>query len=1418
MANIIKPKRSNTAAKVPNTTELTSGELGVNMADRKVYINNGTAVVQVGAGNLSGLGDVAIASPSNGQSLKYNSTTTKWENSTAGAGDVVGPASSTDNALVRFDGTTGKLLQNSTATLDDTGNMDTASVKADYFDLDTAASAPASAVGREAWDDGAGAPIVGLKGGNVTYYYGQQEFARVYNGSGVAMTKGQVVYIVGAQGNRIDVRLARANAESTSANTIGLVAEPIAVGAEGWVQTTGPLLKLDTSTLTAGQAIYLSPTTAGAYTTTKPVAPNHLVILGFVERVSATVGSIFLKIDNGYELDELHNVNISSPTGGQLLAYDQTNGYWKNLTLTDGTGISVTEAAGGAITVTNTAPDQTVTLTQGGATTITGTYPNFTISSVNTTYGAATSTALGLIELGSDTQQTVAANAVSATASRSYALQVNAAGQGVVNVPWTDTNSGGTVTSVGGTGTVSGLSLSGTVTTSGNLTLGGTLSVLPSNFASQTANTVLAAPSGAAGVPTFRAIVATDIPTLNQNTTGSSGSCTGNAATVTNGVYTNNGQRISGYKQFDNSNTGIANASGGLAALEAYGTGGAAFAAFHRPGVYAAYFGIDSDNVWKVGGWSMGANAYPILHSNNYTSYAPSLTGSGASGTWGINITGNAATATALQTARTIAMTGDVTYTSGSFNGSANVTGTSTLANSGVTAGTYTKVTVNAKGLTTSGTTLAASDIPDLTMAKLPGAAYKESVSCATTANITLSGTQTIDGIAVVAGNRVLVKNQTTASQNGIYVVAAGAWTRSLDADNASEIGAAVVNVDSGTANGGELWTTTFKTTDTLGTTAMNWYEVLYNTGSWGISITGSSASTTGNAATATTLQTARTINGVSFNGSANITVADATKLPLAGGTMTGAIAFAAGQTWPTFNQNTTGTAANVTGTVALANGGTGATTAAAARTNLGATTLGGNLYTLANVAAIAFPRFNADNTVSSLDAASFRTAIGAGTSSTTGTVTSVAVSGGTTGLTTSGGPITSSGTITLAGTLAVANGGTGATTAAAARTNLGAGTVSSVGGTGTVSGLSLSGTVTTSGNLTLGGTLSVTPSNFASQTANTVLAAPSGTAGVPTFRTLVDADIPALTLAKLPGAAYKQSVRCATTANLTATATTTTLTNSSTLAALVLDGITVATNDRVLVKNQTTAAQNGIYTVTNVGSASVAWVLTRTADADAADEIGAAVVNVDAGTANGGELWTTTFKITDTLGTTAMNWYEVLYNSGTWGISVSGSAATLTTARTIQTNLASTSSASFNGSANITPGVTGTLPIANGGTGATTAAAARTALGAGTVTSVGGTGTVSGLTLTGTVTSSGSLTLGGNLTIAADMIYDSFTATAAQTTFTTTNTYTSGKIEVFVNGVKMVNGSDVTVTSGTSVVMASGLPVGTRVDLVYPI
>ena len=112
---------------------------------------------------------------------------------------------------------------------------------------------------------------------------------------------------------------------------------------------------------------------------------------------------------------------------------------------------------------------------------------------------------------------------------------------------------------------------------------------------------------------------------------------------------------------------------------------------------------------------------------------------------------------------------------------------------------------------------------------------------------------------------------------------------------------------------------------------------------------------------------------------------------------------------------------------------------------------------------------------------------------------------------------------------------------------------------------------------------------------------------------------------------------------------------------------------------------------------------------------------------------------------------------------------------------------------------------------------------GSGTVTSVSGTGTVAGISLSGTVTSTGNLTLGGTFAlpsgqVTGKMIYDTFTATASQTSFTTSQTYTSGKIQVAVNGVILLNGTDCTVTSGTAVVMATGLTVGDIVTITYPI
>jgi hypothetical protein len=104
----------------------------------------------------------------------------------------------------------------------------------------------------------------------------------------------------------------------------------------------------------------------------------------------------------------------------------------------------------------------------------------------------------------------------------------------------------------------------------------------------------------------------------------------------------------------------------------------------------------------------------------------------------------------------------------------------------------------------------------------IKGGDYKDSVRVATTANIALTGTQTIDGIAVVAGDRVLVKDQTAAAENGIYVVAAGAWARADDADGSGDLTAgAIVPVETGSLNADTLWMLTTDGSITIGTTAL---------------------------------------------------------------------------------------------------------------------------------------------------------------------------------------------------------------------------------------------------------------------------------------------------------------------------------------------------------------------------------------------------------------------------------------------------------------------------------------------------------------------------------------------------------------------------------------------------------------------
>jgi hypothetical protein len=152
----------------------------------------------------------------------------------------------------------------------------------------------------------------------------------VRNQTGSTLAAGTIVYINGATGNRPTVTPAQANNDANSAQTFGFVKTSIANNGFGFVIVRGEVENLDTSALTEGVQLYLSPTTAGAYTTTKPSAPQHLVYVGIVVRAHPTQGVILAAIQNGYEVEELHNASITSVANNDLFVYESATSLWKN--------------------------------------------------------------------------------------------------------------------------------------------------------------------------------------------------------------------------------------------------------------------------------------------------------------------------------------------------------------------------------------------------------------------------------------------------------------------------------------------------------------------------------------------------------------------------------------------------------------------------------------------------------------------------------------------------------------------------------------------------------------------------------------------------------------------------------------------------------------------------------------------------------------------------------------------------------------------------------------------------------------------------------------------------------------------------------------------------------------------------------
>ena len=401
------------------TVVLTAADVGAQPAGTYVTSVSATSPVTSSGGTTPTIAMPAANSTTNGYL-----TSTDWNTfNTISTGGVVGPASATDNAIARYDGTTGKLIQNSVVTVSDTGGIAGATTITDinYVDFNTGYTTTLG-VGQLGWD-GNNTLGLGMSGGNIVQEIGLQSY--IYGKATSAITKGQLIKKTGANGSSGVITFAPTTANMTnSGDVIGIAAEDIALNGFGYITSVGNLRGFNTTgsssgeTWADGDTLYYSPSGNGLMTKVKPSAPNIKTEVAIVTNAgSGGSGSVVVEIIHGSQLGGTDsNVQTNGVTGGQLLSYDQTNGYWKNTSLTAGTAISVSAATGGtitvnntgvtsavagtgisvsgatgAVTITNTAPDQTVSLTAGTGISVSGTYPSFTIANTGVTSVTGTS-------------------------------------------------------------------------------------------------------------------------------------------------------------------------------------------------------------------------------------------------------------------------------------------------------------------------------------------------------------------------------------------------------------------------------------------------------------------------------------------------------------------------------------------------------------------------------------------------------------------------------------------------------------------------------------------------------------------------------------------------------------------------------------------------------------------------------------------------------------------------------------------------------------------------------------------------------------------------------------------------------------------------------------------------------------------
>ena len=253
--------------------------------------------------NLRWLDDVDRSTIADGKYLNYNATTKKFQFTTISGGtpQVQSDWTQTDSADPSY-------IKNKPTVVTDITSVDNTvqiSNVNGVHDLSVAASLSTSV---------------------------DKVFAYVTNDDSVTIHKGDPVYLYRATGNRPSVILAKNTSDQYSAKTLGLASQDINPGNPGWVQTQGVLTGVNTQMYAEGDTLYLGET-SGTLTNVKPSSPNHLVYIGVVVRANQGQGQIYIRPQNGYELEELHNVNIDhlvTLQNGDYLKWSVSDNQWVN--------------------------------------------------------------------------------------------------------------------------------------------------------------------------------------------------------------------------------------------------------------------------------------------------------------------------------------------------------------------------------------------------------------------------------------------------------------------------------------------------------------------------------------------------------------------------------------------------------------------------------------------------------------------------------------------------------------------------------------------------------------------------------------------------------------------------------------------------------------------------------------------------------------------------------------------------------------------------------------------------------------------------------------------------------------------------------------------------------------------------------